>query len=538
MTVLSLAVACGVAFGSSIAVVPAITRVAVTKRLLDFPDDGRRSHQRAGPRLGGVAVFIGLLAAVGGSYLATWLRTGSPTLPAHAASLIPAMAILFAIGLLDDLRGVSPLGKLLGQTLAALIVCQHGFAIERLAFPPSYVVTLGWLAIPLTVVWLVGVSNAFNLVDGLDGLAGGVGVIVLITVTAAAWVLGNNTVPLYSVALAGALLGFLYFNKPPARIFLGDSGSLVVGFLLAFLSVKGATRRDGSLLALVPIFALSYPLLDTGIAMARRWLRGHPLSRADGRHIHHQLRALGLSPRKALAVIFVEAIAVAVLGLSVTFAAPAMTVAIAGVGGAVLLFILGYGIRWLEYDEFIDAGSILAAIGARARDTIRDTICARDIARVIATARTPAHLNAILEDAADLFRFAHMQLGPSQLADPAHLLADRQAPRVWKLEYPVLAPDGCAIEDGSGQSVVLTIWGRTTSRARAASVEGVATILAGAIGEWSEGLGGSRLKRAVSRRVLSPVIGHPIVVPARIPADLSVARWHAAERERVSRPRL
>src|SRR6185437_13768503 len=114
----------------------------------------------------------------------------------------------------------------------------------------------------------------------------------------------------------------------------------------------------------------SYPLLDTGIAMLRRWLRGDPLSRADGRHIHHQLRALGLSPRKALGVIYAETAGVALLGLSVTFAPPAVTVAIAAAGGAILLFILVYGVRWLEYHEFLEAGTVLATAAPRARVAI------------------------------------------------------------------------------------------------------------------------------------------------------------------------
>src|SRR5205823_12566836 len=130
-----------------------------------------------------------------------------------------------------------------------------------------------------------------NVGDGLDGVAGGVVAIELLPATAAAMAVGSGGVPWYTLALGGALVGFLRYNFPPAKIFLGDSGSLVVGFLLAVLTVKGATRSDQATYALAPIFALSFPLLDTGIAMLRRWLRGTPLSRADARHIHHQLRA-------------------------------------------------------------------------------------------------------------------------------------------------------------------------------------------------------------------------------------------------------
>ena len=171
------------------------------------------------------------------------------------------------------------------------------------------------LALPITVLWLVGVSNAFNLIDGLDGLAAGVAIIALVPIAIAGLIIGDTSVPVYAIALIGALLGFLKYNWPSARLFMGDSGSLVVGFLLALLSIRGATDSKGATLALIPIFALAYPLVDTGIAILRRWLRGVPLSRADTRHVHHQLGFLGLGPRKALFVICAASGAIATLGL-------------------------------------------------------------------------------------------------------------------------------------------------------------------------------------------------------------------------------
>src|SRR5262245_49803452 len=271
---LFVAVVGAVAFGAASSAVPLIRRYAVSRRLLDFPDGVRRTHDTAIPRLGGVAVFEGLLLAIGFAFVAdNSFGVASPSLSAQFVSLLSAAAMLFCIGLLDDLIGVPPVLKILGQCGAVLVVCASGFVIHRIGLPPNYTISLGVAAAPVTIVWLVGVSNAFNLVDGLDGLAGGVGLIALATAAAAATVLGNETVPLYCAALGGALLGFLRYNWAPARIFLGDSGSLVVGFLLAYLAVKGGTRHDGTLLAIVPVFALSYPLLDTGIAMLRRWLR-------------------------------------------------------------------------------------------------------------------------------------------------------------------------------------------------------------------------------------------------------------------------
>jgi UDP-GlcNAc:undecaprenyl-phosphate GlcNAc-1-phosphate transferase len=521
MQLLFIAVVGAVAFGAASVAVPLITRYAVSRRILDVPDGVRRTHDTAIPRLGGVAVFAGLLMAIGLAVVAGKLFGSGPrVIGPHSVSLLAAAAILFGIGLLDDLFGVPPVFKILGQSVAGLIVCATGFVIHTIGLPPSHTISLGVAATPVTIVWLVGVSNAFNLVDGLDGLAGGVGLIALATSAAAATVLGNETVPLYCAALGGALLGFLRYNWPPARIFLGDSGSLVVGFLLAYLAVKSGTQHDGTLLAIVPVFALSYPLLDTGIAMLRRWLRGHPLSRGDGRHIHHQLRALGFTPRRSALAIFAEAAGVAILGLCVTFATPAATVAVAAAGGAILLLIFVYGVRWLQYHEFIEAGAVVASAGSRMRGAIRDTIAARDFVELIEIARTLEEINVLLRDAARMFRFAHMRVGaarPDTVFD-----AMNQATRTWKLEYPIITPSGEPVTDGDGRPLVLSFWcplhNSMTLRTRRTSVERVAVILAPAIASWSETSPGLLMQRARRRRVQSPAPDHIDTPPTPRPA--------------------
>jgi UDP-GlcNAc:undecaprenyl-phosphate GlcNAc-1-phosphate transferase len=453
---------------------------------------------------------VALAVAAGLHFL---LHSRVVPLPANALPLLAAVAILFGIGLADDLRGVRPSLKLLGQTAAACIVCYSGFTITVLRLPPSFNLHLGWLAIPVTVLWLVGVSNAFNLVDGLDGLAGGVGLIALAAIAISAMVLGNSPVRLYAMALAGALAGFVWFNAPPARIFLGDSGSLVVGFLLAYLAGKGATEADGATLSLVPIFALSYPLLDTGIAMLRRALRGDPLSRADGRHIHHQLRKLELSPRQAVGIVYAEAAAVAVLGLSVTFAPPAVTVALAAAGGAVLLFILVYGIRWLDYHEFVDAGSIVASGAGRMRAAIRDTIFVRDIAQVVLLSSTLEAIDTLLATTASLLGFTHVAVGPAGMVAPESGMLTIHRPALWKFEYPVLTSQGKAVHDDFGRAVVLTIWCGALARVRTSNVERMAQILAPALGSWAELTGTWR--EEVRAPILSPVVARRAVAGPR-----------------------
>ena len=463
--------------------VPPVMRLAISKHWLDEPDGVRRSHVRPVPRLGGVAIFAGVFLAFGAAPLIGLVSGAVPSVPHLTSALLLSSGILFLLGLWDDLRGIPPLMKLAGQTLAALVLVYAGFRVDVLVLPPNYQFSLGWLSIPVTVVWLVGVSNALNLVDGMDGLAGGIGIIALLTATAAALVVGNVSVPWYTLALGGALLGFLKFNFPPAKIFLGDSGSLVVGFLLSVLTVKGATRPDHATYALAPIFALSFPLLDTGIAMLRRWLRGTPLSRADARHIHHQLRALGLPARKAVILIYVEATVVATMGLCVTFAPPRLTVAVAGTGAAILLFIMVYGVRWLEYHEFLEAGASVTSAARQARWVIQDKINARDVAMLIRKADTFEQMASIIEESAPIFRFSHMELGrgssPRHLPD--HIAGELHTARFCKLEYPVANPS-----QRHNDGLTLNIWCTTEALRRPVGAERVARIIAPAVGNWLE----------------------------------------------------
>lgn len=487
----------GLAYIGSAVLQPLVRRAAVRRGILDRPDGERRKHQEPIPRLGGVGVFAALLfaGAVGGALDSSGtLLTLSPFVIALGA----AGALLFAVGLIDDVTGVRPLVKLVVQSGAALIVWRYGFRIETLLLPPSYEIALGILALPVTVIWIVGLSNAFNLVDGADGLAGGVALVALTATAISAAFLGDTSILWCTMALAGAMMGFLRYNLPPARIFLGDSGSLVVGFLLAVLTVKGMSRADGAVYALGPVFALSYPLLDTGISIIRRWLRGDPLSRADGRHIHHQLQALGLGPRQMLAVLYGLSSVIAILGISATFAPPHLTIAVAIAGGLVLLAILVMGTHWLQYHELLEAGASLGSVAMHGRARLKDKIHARDLARVIAVARGAEELEAVIEDSAETFGFAHMQLrrGISRETPPAWVVADMLASHLWAFDYPI-------VTRASGQEpLFLSVWCRVDGM-RPAGAQRVAQILAPALQQWldvnAERLSAASFKHA-SRR--------------------------------------
>lgn len=428
-------------------------------------------------------MFAGLLGALAVMKGASALGLGSadpvpPLLPA----MVIACSILFAIGLLDDLRGVRPAVKLIGQTAAALIVINGGFAIDLISLGPGNSVALGAVGTVLAVMWLVGISNSYNLVDGLDGLAGTVGVIALATLALSATALGDQTVTVHAAALAGALVGFLIFNFSPARIFLGDSGSLVVGFLLAILSIKAATDADGRLHALVPIFALSYLILDTGLAMARRWLRGEPLSRADGRHVHHQLRALGLSNAKAVALVGACAFALGALGLAASYMPPQATFAMAGLAIASMLLMFFNAVRWLEYHELLEAGASVASAARKARVVIQDKINARDLSARVMAADSIEEIQDVLEQGAPTFRFAHMQLGANRRDLPRLVTEGVKAGRVWKLEYPITCFGEVVASTGhrGAEPMVLTIWCHLEAR-RPAGAERVAQIIGPAV---------------------------------------------------------
>lgn len=488
-----------VSTATSLLVAGRLTRIDVKSR---HPERSRHWSASGVPRIGGVAVFLAAPVAIMFGALGSSVISGEmPGFPELAGSLIIASAILFVIGLLDDLRGVRPLVKLLAQTCAALVVYSTGFSIDHLSLLPGYSIDLGVFALPVTLLWLVGISNAFNLIDGLDGLAGAIAIIALLTIAPVGIVLHNDSVAIYAVALIGALVGFLRYNLPTARLFMGDSGSLVVGFVLAVLSVRGSTDSLHVTHGLIPVFALAYPLLDTGIAIVRRWLRGVPLSRADRRHVHHQLSAMGLGPTKALLVICIASAAIAALGALATFAPPTVTLTATLIVVGILFAVIAAGIRWLQYHEFLEAGASLAHAIRKSRTVIQDKINARDLAQVLREARSIEEVQALLRDHAETFRFVHMKLSDpfSRKQAAGHVTQELQTLKLWKLEYPILQ----RVSD-EYDGLCLTIWSAIANGQRPAGAERVARILAPAIAEWV----GGRKRTAEEMSMAGSAIGH------------------------------
>lgn len=326
--------------------------IAPAERLgaLDHPS-GRSSHDTPTPRIGGVAVFAGFVAGMAFAAYAAGLLFDAPS-EIYWRGLMFAAGGMFLVGLIDDLRKLSYRWKFAAQIVAAVYVWNAGFRIDIVSHPLGGELDLGMLSLPVTVLWIVAITNAVNLIDGLDGLAVGVALITTLTVGVIAFERGLLGVTVASVTLAGSLAAFLYFNFNPARIFLGDSGSMFIGFVLAVTSVRGSQKGPTAVAILVPFLVLGLPLMDTGFAIVRRTFRVgtrgmrtdsmfryflknyQHVFMADRGHIHHRLIDVGLSHRNAVLVLY---------GVGSLFALAAFTVVLvkSSYVGLLLFGILG-----------------------------------------------------------------------------------------------------------------------------------------------------------------------------------------------------
>lgn len=298
MTWLCLIFFCAGLTGSVLAT-PWVVLIARQLGAIDKPDGFRKAHRGATPRMGGLAVAFGFLCAIG---LCLWL---SPMLRTELISDFPlslcssvALLLVLVIGMVDDVRGLGAMSKLLMQAGVALLLYHDGFSIERVYLFGGQL-DFGTMAIPVTVFWFLACMNIWNLIDGMDGLASGVGMIVALTLLLAALALGHPGVAWTAAGLAGALAGFLLFNFAPARIFLGDTGSLFLGAMLGMLAIRGSLKSGMTVAILIPILAMGLPIVDTSFAIIRRWVRNLPWNVADHGHLHHRLLAFGLSQQQA-----------------------------------------------------------------------------------------------------------------------------------------------------------------------------------------------------------------------------------------------
>lgn len=285
---------------------PWVARFAHRVDAIDLPGEARKIHQRAIPRIGGIAVVLGFFAPIVGlaiySNRISWLLYGSDA--RMISSLIAGSLGIVALGVYDDIKGADAKLKFAVQITVAVGMWFGGFRVDLLTLPFVGTVELGVLSLPLTVLWMVGVVNALNLIDGLDGLATGTALFAVLVLFGVSFADHAALLCVLLASLGGALLGFLFFNFNPAKIFLGDSGSMFIGLILASASVW--TQRKGATAAalLIPVLALGLPILDTGLAVIRRVGRGQNPFRADREHLHHRLLDLGLTHRGAVLTLY------------------------------------------------------------------------------------------------------------------------------------------------------------------------------------------------------------------------------------------
>lgn len=413
----------------SILLTPVIRDRVGALGFLDHPDGGRKKHAGPVPRVGGIAIALSYVATFAIAFLLpfSFARILHGALP-EIWKLSLVASVVFLTGVLDDLLGLNAWQKLVGILAGAVLAYNSGIRVDLHLLP--WLSAYPWVGFVVTVVWLVGCTNAFNLIDGMDGLAAGVGLFASVTMLVAALVQGNLALALATVPLVGCLIGFLRYNFNPASVFLGDSGSLLIGFLLACYGALWSQKTVAVVALMAPVLAVSIPLLDVTISIVRRFLRNRPIFEGDRGHIHHKLLDRGFTPTGAVLVMY-----------GVCFFAAASSLLVGAFhnqfsGLIVILFCVpaGIGIQYLGYAEFAKAGRLFLKGGFRriidAETRLHDF--ERDLARA---ADLNQCWNTILEGSREFgFQGVRMNVGGIVLED----WTGWNARPLWQLRIPLM----------------------------------------------------------------------------------------------------
>lgn len=284
-----------VAFLISFSATPVVIGLAKKIKAIDVPKDSRRVHKKPIPLIGGLAIFYGFLISVLCFCVIDKTVTG----------ILLGALIIVTTGVIDDKYGLNAKVKLLMQIVAAGVVVAFGVNMSYIENPISgEYITLGWLSIPITLIWIVGITNAVNLTDGLDGLAAGISTIASVSFLVLIMFTDNLNLAIMTAALAGAGFGFLPYNFNPAKIFMGDTGSMFLGYILACISIQGLMKTYTVISFAVPILLLGLPIFDTLFAIIRRILTGRSIMSPDRGHLHHRLLDMGFSQRQTVAILY------------------------------------------------------------------------------------------------------------------------------------------------------------------------------------------------------------------------------------------
>ena len=360
-----MALAFVVAFAFTFASVPAAKIVAGKIGAIDVPRDGRRMHKKATPRLGGIAVFFGFLVS-----LLCFCEITRDLVAALAGA-----SIIVILGIIDDSRGLSAKVKFCVQIVAALVVVYGGGIRIHVFTNPNLFSDLPvlqldeWVSIPFTVLWIVAITNAVNLIDGLDGLAAGISSIAAVSLVFVGILVGEDKIALIALIIAGACFGFLPFNFNPATIFLGDTGSTFLGFMLAVLSVQGGFKSYAVISFAVPLLILGLPIFDTAFAILRRLVTGKGIMTPDRGHIHHRLVDMGFSQKQTVFILYAIR---GVLGLAAVVLAESGALRALILLICVLVFVFGGGVLTKRREHF--AEMIEAQEAKKGDDNVQMTV--------------------------------------------------------------------------------------------------------------------------------------------------------------------
>lgn len=436
VTVLLLSVALSLTL--SLLITPIIRILALRCNLVDLPDNNRKVHKTPIPRVGGVAIAAAYFGSVLGitAFIAYYGAMTNSGLGA-VKSIAPAALVIFLIGLIDDIINLKAWHKFGVQIVAAGMVVSAGVHIHGAAF--SVHPLLGAVG---TILWLVACTNAVNLIDGLDGLAAGISFLATLTALIASLMSGNAGLAVATAPLAGALMGFLVFNFNPARIFLGDSGSLLLGFLLGCYSILWSGTSATALEMGAPLIALAVPLTDTTLAIARRFLRGQPIFKADRSHIHHRLLAVGMSHRKTVLLLYGVAGIAGLLSLCL-ICAPDRWGRVVLVAFACAAMV---GIRQLGYAEFGALRGVLLRGGLQRE--IRTQLAAQRLEKGLKAATTAEHCWTLIEDVCEELGFhaTRMQVAGRTFEG----CGDSSSLRSWSMRIPISEHEWIELAHESG----------------------------------------------------------------------------------------
>lgn len=473
------------------------------------------------PRLGGLAVFAAILLSLGAAVLLRnmvterLLAVGMPGI----ALAVGCLAV-FLIGLYDDLKGARPWQKLAVQTIAALALYAFGFRIEILSNPFTHTpIALGWFGLPLTVLWLAAISNAFNLIDGLDGLAAGVGMFAGVSLFLLAAMRSDVFVAAVAAAIAGSLVGFLPHNFHPARIYLGDSGSLTAGLALGALSIVSEQKGPVMVTMAIPLLIFGLPLLEVAVTTTRRLLSGHPLFGRDEDHLHHRLLKVGVAKRLAVFVLYSLAALFALSSILLVNYSGSVAPLIAVLCGAFAWIVVGQ----MRYPEFTELDSHIRLAITTQPAVLRNQIAIRKATADVQSAATAHEVWQCLSGLLDQLGFAEARCEVREAdGDLSHefdwrhsapeavagsngaRIAGYRGSSMWSIEIPLAGP--------GNSSGVVRVGHAFDRRAPLFRMQSLVELIADTFGP------------ALIARLHEPRAAAPVVAPAPLaPASLKAA---------------